>query len=492
MLLMAPPKRLELGRSSTRTTMIQPRVSVFCLGKLGAAMAAAMASRGLPVVAVDLNQEAVEAVNRGRSPVEETNLAALIAANRSRLRATSDHIEAVLESDVTFVVVPTPSDASGAFSLECARAAFSAIGKAMKAKDSYHLVVLVSTVLPGATRHGLLPVLEDASGKRSGVDFGLCYSPVFVALGSVIHDFLNPDFHLVGELDQRSGDTLSTLLAQLVPGEIPCQRMSIENAEIVKISVNSFVTMKISFANLIAEFCGRIPGADVDVVSAAVGLDRRIGRRYLTGGLGFGGPCFPRDNVALSFACGSVGVPTELLEATDHFNRSHPARMMANLEAVLPPAGGLVVVLGLAYKPHTTVVEESPGVHLALRLAEAGYRVRGHDPMANAEAKAALDGKAEVVDSLKECLEGAETVLVTTPDPAFQSLSADHFQAGGKKVVVVDFWRCLGKAITGHPNIRYVPLGRSVGSAASEGPPWVRTATPRTRTPKEPILQPIE
>ena len=181
-------------------------LSVIGLGKLGASMLAGMASRGFNVIGVDITESTVRAVNEGRAPVQETDLEKMISAHRAKVRATASHEEAVLGSDVSFVIVPTPSDRRGAFELQYAKYAFEKLGKALAKKDSYHVIVLTSTVLPGATRHGLLPVLEAASGKKCGKDFGLCYSPEFIALGSVIRDFLNPDFYLVGEFDERSGD----------------------------------------------------------------------------------------------------------------------------------------------------------------------------------------------------------------------------------------------------------------------------------------------
>ena len=161
-------------------------------------MAAAIASRGHHVIGVDITQRAVDAVNAGHAPVQETGLEELIAANRARLRATMSHEEAICDSELTFVIVPTPSDERGAFSLQYAAFAFREIGKALKKKGSRHTVVLTSTVLPGAMRHGLLPILEQHSGRKAGADFALCYSPEFISLGSVIRDFLNPDFLLIG------------------------------------------------------------------------------------------------------------------------------------------------------------------------------------------------------------------------------------------------------------------------------------------------------
>ena len=167
-------------------------LSVIGLGKLGASMLAGMASRGFNVIGVDIAESTVRAVNEGRAPVHETGLEEMISAHRAKVRATTSHEEAVLSSDVSFVIVPTPSDRRGAFELQYAKYAFEQLGKALAKKDSYHVIVLTSTVIPGATRHGLLPVLEATSGKKCGKDFGLCYSPEFIALGSVIRDFLNP------------------------------------------------------------------------------------------------------------------------------------------------------------------------------------------------------------------------------------------------------------------------------------------------------------
>jgi UDPglucose 6-dehydrogenase len=234
--------------------------SIIGLGKLGASMAAAIASRGFHVIGVDVSERTVEALNSGRGPVQETGLDELVDRNRERLRGTTSHRDAVLNSDISFVIVPTPSDNRGAFSLQYATFAFRELGKALREKRDYHLIVLTSTVLPGATRFGLLPVLERESGKKCGPDFGLCYSPEFIALGSVIRDFLSPDFNLIGEFDERSGAFLEACYAQVMLNNAPARRMSIENAELTKIAVNTYVTTKVTFANMLADICEHLPG----------------------------------------------------------------------------------------------------------------------------------------------------------------------------------------------------------------------------------------
>lgn len=433
--------------------------SVVGLGKLGASMAAGIASHGHQVIGVDVSQRAVDLVNAGKAPVQETGLAELIAANRERIRATLDQQDAILNSELTFCIVPTPSDERGAFSLQYAAFAFREIGKALKKKDGYHTVVLTSTVLPGATRHGLVPILEKYSGKTCGKDFGLCYSPEFVALGSVIRDFLNPDFLLIGEFDARSGEHLETCYKDIVDNQAPARRMTLENAELTKISVNAYVTTKITFANLMAEMCQRIPGGDVDVVSGALGMDTRIGRKYLAGGLGYGGPCFPRDSVALGFMARALGVPADLPVTTDRLNRSLSDRVAEVFRSHIGPES-TVAVLGLSYKPHSHVVEESAAIGLVRSCLQHGIRVVGYDPLAGESAAGELKGHAVVLDSMEDCLRQADVVLVATPDPKFAALKAADFTDGTRKVVVIDFWRILAGALTNQAGIEYIPYGR--------------------------------
>lgn len=427
------------------------------MGKLGASMAAGFASKGFNVIGVDISQRAVDALNMGLAPVYETDLSDVIGQNKSRISATLSTDDAVANSDISFVIVPTPSDANGSFSLEYAKVAFRALGKAIKKKAAYHTVVLTSTVLPGSTRYGLLPILEEESGGKCGVDFGLCYNPEFIALGSVIRDFLNPDFYLLGQYDSRSGDVLEFVHNSVSENKAPVKRMSLENAELAKISINSYVTLKISFANMLAQFCQQIPGGDVDVVSDALGMDSRIGRKYLTGGLGFSGPCFPRDNVALNYLGQKVGVNSELLKVNDNFNQGIIKCNLKYLKDYLPK-GSSISVLGLAYKPLSNIVELSSGVQLCKLLADDGYRVVGHDPLAAAEARSALKGRVHITDDLDEALNDADVIFVTTTDTCYLEIQSTKIIGSKNSVVLVDFWRKLShlKSVKG---IRYIPMG---------------------------------
>ena len=268
------------------------RIAVVGLGKLGAPLAAVLASKGHDVTGIDVNATTVQLVNAGSAPVAEPGLQELIDAHGEHLRATTD-LQAAADAELSILLVPTPSEDSGAFSNEYVLAATEAIGAALAGRAEHHVLVVGSTVMPGSCQWEVLPLLEQASGRRVGETLGLCYSPEFIALGSVIRDMTAPDMVLIGESDHRAGDTLERLYRGLCENDPPVRRMSLVNAELTKIAVNTYVTMKISYANSLADVCERVVGADVDTVSDAIGLDSRIGSKYLRGAVAYGGPASP-------------------------------------------------------------------------------------------------------------------------------------------------------------------------------------------------------
>jgi UDPglucose 6-dehydrogenase len=302
------------------------------------------------------------------------------------------------------------------------------------------------------------PFLEERSGKRSGVDFGLCYNPEFIALGSVIRDFLNPDFVLIGESDERSGQVLEGIYRQVCENDPPIVRMNFINAELTKLAVNTFVTTKISFANMLARICERLPGADVDVVTRALGLDSRIGAKYLKGAVSYGGPCFPRDNLALIATARKVGAPADIAEATDRFNRWQVG-WLADLVWAYLPEGGVVGILGLAYKPDTDVVEESVGMLLAGELRERGAKVVVHDLAGMANARRVLGDGVIFASSPQACVEESDVVVVTTPWREFALVPREAWGRNSLPRVVIDCWRVL-KGLEGCDGVIYVPLGK--------------------------------
>ncbi len=389
----------------------KPRLSVIGLGKLGSPMSAVFASKGFDVVGVDLNRHFVDAINAGRAPVDEPQLQDHLDKGRARLFTNRFVINAV-----------------------------RAIGEALRQKDSYHIVVVTSTVMPGSTGGEIRAALEAASGRQVGPDLGLCYNPEFIALGTVVRDMLNPDFLLIGENDDKAGTLLSDVYRDSINVKPVYRRMNFVNAELAKISVNTFVTTKISYANMLGELCDRLPGADANVVTEAIGSDSRIGMKYIRPAIGYGGPCFPRDNKAFAALGRKLGVVCDLAEATDKVNHRQVQRIL-DVIGLFHDSSADVAVLGLSYKPATPVVEESQGVAVSLGLADAGYSVTVFDPQAQANGLAVLGDKVIPAESLAAAVAAVHVVVVMTPWPDFAAL--DAAMLGDRPVLVVDPWRIV-------------------------------------------------
>jgi len=430
-------------------------ISVVGLGKLGLPMAAVLAHKGCNVIGVDSNAAVVAAVNEGRAPVREPGLDDLLAT--SRITATEDIARAVSETDTTFVVVPTPSTDEGEFSNDAVLDAVRSIGRAIAEKETFHLVVLSSTVVPGTADAHVVPALEQSSRKICGSDFGLCYSPEFIALGSVIHDLLEPDLILIGESDAASGDLLVALYEQVCENTPHVARMNYVNAELTKLAINTFVTAKISFANMIADLAEVIPGADADEVTAAVGMDTRIGSKYLTAAVPYGGPCFPRDNIALAAVARRLGRRAPLAEAADDVNRCRGDRLVSLIESHLKD-GDVAGVLGLSYKPDTDVVDASTGVHVAQLLRSRGIPVVVFDPEGLDHARDILGDGITFAASMEECARRSRVLTITTPWAQFRELRPRHLDMS-LRPVVIDCWGILPAREFEDP-CEYVRLGR--------------------------------
>jgi UDPglucose 6-dehydrogenase len=434
-------------------------VAVIGLGKLGSPMAAAISAHGVAVIGADLDPGKVEAINRGEPPVNETNLAEYIRRGRAQLRATTDIEAAVSEADITFIIVPTPSETHGGFSLRHLLSACEAIGRGLKKMKGFRVVVITSTVMPGSTGGSIRECLEKHSGKKAGKEFGLCYSPEFIALGSVIHDFLNPDFILVGESDSHSGEILEAFYQAVCDNHPHIARMNYVNAELSKLAVNTYVTTKITYANMLAHICERLPGADVDVVTEAIGHDTRIGGKYLKGAVGYGGPCFPRDNLAMGRLAHDLGAQAALAETTDHENRAE-VRRLADLVKKHALPGSKVGILGLSYKPDTEVIEESQGILLARMLMDEEMELLVYDPMALSAARVVLgDGPTYTADA-EDLVRQSDIVVITTPWKEFTRISERAFSGHRTRLVLIDAWR-IAPALW-RSKTQYIPVGVNI------------------------------
>jgi UDPglucose 6-dehydrogenase len=310
--------------------------------------------------------------------------------------------------------------------------------------------------------HGVRPVLEEAAGRRCGADLGLCYNPEFIALGSVVHDFLHPDLVLIGQSDPWAGAAVADVYRRTCADAPEIVPMSFASAELAKVGLNAFVTTKISFANMLVELCEELPGADADDVCRALGRDRRIGARALRGGLGYGGPCFPRDSVALAALARALGRPAAIPEAVDRVNHGVVERVLAHVTRAVP-AGGRAAVLGIAYKAGTPIVECSHALAIARGLAAAGIAVIVHDGMAAVAARPALGEAVAWADTPAACVAEADVAVLASSDAGLAAALVAALRDRTRPLTVVDCWRLLDDGDL-PPSVRRVALG--VGEAS--------------------------
>lgn len=397
-------------------------ISVCGLGKLGACIAATFAARGFSVTGLDIDPEKIRKVNAGLPPVDEPLLAETITEGKDRLRATDDPAE-IVKTDASFFIPPSPSLPDGSFSNEYLLKAMQPVAGAVReAGKKGHIFVCSSTTTPGAVDGVLIPMLEKETGWTCGTDFHVCYNPEFIALGNVVNGLLEPDMVLIGQSDPESGGALEELYRRYVRNKCHIARMSIISAELTKISVNSYITMKISFTNQLRLIAEQFPQADINQILDAIGTDTRIGKKYLRPGLSFGGPCFPRDNRLLAYAARQAGLEAPLAEASDRVNEQTKSKLLETVKRSVSE-GGTVLILGISYKPDTYITEESAGLHLAQNLKRHGYRVLVHDYAAKPSNSPALH-EFEILDELEglEQRKDIQLAVVCCPWPQYRSL----------------------------------------------------------------------
>ena len=416
------------------------RISIIGTGYVGLSTAVCFASRGYHVIASTQSKENARAINAQRAPFYEPGLdAALRRCVRSKLlRAETSRAKAVAETDVSFITVATPDQPDGTIDLRYVIRASEDIGRALRKKDTYHLVVVKSTVTPGTTREVVKPAIERTSQLAAGRDFGLCTNPEFLRQGSAIEDTLHPDRVIIGEYEARSGTLLEDLLSEFYERSAPLLKMELESAEMVKYASNAFLATKISYANEIANVCETVPGVDVSQVMAGVGLDRRINPQFLNAGAGFGGSCLPKDAKALCNFAKEHGYQAPLLHAVLTINEAQ-ARRVAQLvlSCLVKPDGKKVAILGLAFKPDTDDLREAPSLRIATQLMAAGACASAYDPVVKEIAFPGFEA-LDRSDSIPACLAGAHCCVVVTEWEEFKALTPDDFIRHMAQPIVVD------------------------------------------------------
>ena len=427
--------------------MYKYSVSILGTGFIGLCSAACFSNKDIKVLASTHNEKKAKMINDGIAPFYEANLQEIMddikRNNPELLQCLTDPVKAVLETDISMITQGTPMRDDKSIDLSYIESTAREIGKALKTKDKYHLVVVRSTVVPGTTRNLVGKIITEVSGKEPGKDFGLCMQPEFLAEGRSIEDTLHPDRIVIGGIDNRSGDMLQEFYEYFYGDHLnncPILRMNLESAELVKYGNNCLLSTKISYANEFANFAELVPNVDISQVMKGVGLDYRLNSRFLNAGVGFGGSCFHKDVNAIKAWSKSKGYTSRLLEAVLSINDDqaiHIVDMAEQLAGKL--AGKKVTLLGLAFKPGTDDMREAASIRVVNELLKRGITdIIGYDPKANETAEIELGDSIKYAKSITEALYNSECALVITEWDEFKTLTPDDFKKHMKTPNLVD------------------------------------------------------
>ena len=413
------------------------------VGYVGLCTAVGFASKGYTVISSDVDPTKVDKIKEGLPPFHEPNLPEMLkeTIQNGKLKCLVNQTQsAVKETNITYVAVGTPSKPDGSIDLKFIEAVSHDIGKALREKSGYHVVVVKSTVVPGTTQNIVKPILEKESNKKCGEDFGLCMNPEFLRQGCAFEDTANADRVVIGSFDQKSGDFMEDLYKGFYNPKIPpIIRTSLATAELIKYASNAMLATKISFINTIANICEKIPGADVKTVATAMGLDKRIGPLFLDAGLGYGGSCFPKDVKALIACSKAFGYNPELLESVEDVNHSQPLKAVQLCKQEL---GSLkdkkIAILGLAFKPDTDDMREARVIPIIDQLLSEGANITAYDPVATEVTKSIFLNKINYAPTVIDCLNNADCAIIVTEWPEFKKLSPQDFLKNMKQPILID------------------------------------------------------
>jgi UDPglucose 6-dehydrogenase/GDP-mannose 6-dehydrogenase len=452
------------------------RICVVGAGYVGLVSGACLAGIGHRVICVDRDESRVAAVNAGASPLHEAGLTELLQRVRreGRLTAGTDLAGAIAASDIAIIAVGTPGDGEK-IDLRQVEGAAREIGAAMAGRADRFTVIVKSTVVPGTTDTVVRRALEKSSGRPAG-DFGLAMNPEFLREGTAVADFMAPDRIVVGGWDQQAADDVMALYDAF---DCPKLTTGLRNAELIKYASNGLLATMVSFANEIAGLCEAMPGTDVNVVMGGLHLDRRLtplvdGKpvtpgivSYLKAGAGFGGSCLPKDVNALRMFGKGIDAPTPLLDAVMAVNTARPERVLALLSKALGGlAGRKIALLGLAFKPDTDDLRDSPALATLAGLKAAGADVRAYDPIVSRLAPKSVTDMCRTCLDAAEALAGADAAVIATAWPAFAALDWSSLAGSMARPIVVDGRNLLDPARLPR-GLTYLPIGQAIEGAAA-------------------------
>ncbi|HEV3456420.1 MAG TPA: UDP-glucose/GDP-mannose dehydrogenase family protein [Thermoanaerobaculia bacterium] len=451
-------------------------------GYVGLVTGACLADFGMHVVGVDKDAAKVEALSQGKVPIYEPGLGTLVRKNmdEGRLRFSTDLPPAIEEAQAIFIAVGTPPKSDGSADLTFIREVAASISRHL---NGYKVIVTKSTVPIGTGKMIETIVREGAGGQHP---FAVVSNPEFLREGSAIEDFMHPDRVVIGSRDQRAIEMMLDVYSPLAAADVPFVITDVESAELIKYASNGFLATKISFINEVAELCEAL-GANVEVVSRGMGLDSRIGPKFLDPGPGFGGSCFPKDTRAVAQIARDQGLAFRIIEAVLDVNEATKARMVTKIERALGTvAGRTIAVLGLSFKPNTDDVRESPALPIVQGLLDGHANVRAFDPEAM-PACAPLFPGVRFCDNAYEAARGADALVICTEWNQFRKLELDRLHALLRRPLVIDLRNLYAPEKMAAANFEYISIGRPTARpgmpAGAAGMAGTEAATPAAAAP---------
>ena len=433
------------------------KIAVIGTGYVGLVSGACFSEFGFNVTCVDNDPAKIDLIQNGTMPIYEPGLEDIVARNvaASRLSFTTDLGSAVADADAVFIAVGTPTRrGDGHADLSFVYAVAREIAPHL---HGYTVVVTKSTVPVGTGRE----VYDIVSKTNPDADFDVASNPEFLREGAAISDFMRPDRVVVGTTSERARDVIRALYRPLYLIETPIIFTELETSELIKYASNAFLAVKISYINQMADLCEAV-GANVHDVAKGMGLDNRIGNKFLHPGPGYGGSCFPKDTLALVKTAEQhavdIGIVDEVVSYNDKRKQSMAGRVIAALDGAV--AGKVIAILGLAFKPETDDMRDSPSVDIVRDLASAGAQIKAYDPKAMGEARHMLGDAVSFCDSAGACIADADAVVIVTEWNEFRAMTAAHFIAAMRGNVLVDLRNIYDAAQMREAGLSYTSIGR--------------------------------
>lgn len=394
------------------------KISIVGSGYVGLVTGMGFVKHGNQVTFIDIDEHKIQSINENKPPIYEEGLEELMLEYKDNYKATNDYRESIMDTEATFISVGTPTGDDGSIDLTYIKEVSKEIGKVLKDKNEFHVVVVKSTVIPGTTEDVVKPIVEEHSGKTAFTDFGLAMNPEFLREGVALNDFLNPDRIVIGALDDKTKAVLEKIYSTFQFNKFPC---SIKTAEMIKYTANGFLATKISYANEIGNMCKKL-GIDTKEVFDGVTLDHRIAPYAFKSGAGFGGSCFPKDVKALIKKAEGLGEEPRILNATISVNEHQPLKLINLLKKHVPELTGKAIGIGgLAFKPNSDDIRETRAIPIVKALQNEGAKIIAYDPLAMKHFKE-LFPNIEYTTSGQELLDKTDTIIIQTEWDEFEKL----------------------------------------------------------------------